>query len=772
MHTGTTGLAALKGAHGTKMLPLAFTAACVLFAAVPAPAQDAAAPPPPATQPAKAPSDLSLEQLFADYLHFVRMGAVREAEAFAAALMNRKPAATDLLQLADKYRNSRETLQTAIAGGSMANGAMQVLELIRAGEVERRKSADQITGAIAMLSGTPVQRTVGIERLRHAGEYAIPWMIATLSDAGKKDLHPFIERSLAAIGKPAVNPLVVALRSPRDAVCQSVMDALGELGYPQALPYLRRIATAPDRTEAVRNTAASAIARILARNPGTADLPPAEAFLALAEQYYADTPSLRPDPREELANVWYYRDDAVKPIAVPRRIFMEVMCMRSCESAIAMQPTTPMAVSLWSAANFRREAKLGMNVQSVDADPKALADATRPEGYPRSLYFARCFGARAALLTLARGIQDRDTAVTLGAATALDGIASANDLLGSEEARQATIQALRFPDLRTRITVALGLARSRPPAAFPGATEVVPVLASALDLRSRSVVLIADPDANSRRVLEELAGRAGATTIATPGVAEAMSRARAEATHIDLVVLATDAQDPDVPAALALLRKDPALELAPIMLAVKPGGTGVAIKAFEADPRVERLSLARTTDLNDEAVAALQAAFMDGWARGRAGRGLLPFSDEEALWLSLSAAEALRLIAVSGTSIFQFAAAEPALIRACSHPVEEMRIRAAAALAWSPTPAAQTAIATLALGPEGSDAQRITGMAILAESAKRFGKRLPTDVAVTIAKVAMHEASLPIRTAASQALGALNTEPDLAIEILRTQSGN
>ncbi len=758
---------------GRRALSLRSTAmAClVALAGIPATAQQPA--PPAESRPVQVPGDLSLEQVFADYLHFARMGAFTKAQAYAAALLARpdcKP--ENLLPLADKYRNSRETLLMIISGSSIGESAGKILNVIREGEILRRKSPEQITNAIGLLAGTPTQREVGLDRLRYAGEYAVPGMVAWLADPEKKDLYPYIERTLPRIGKPAVNPLVIALRTRNDAVRQTLMDALAELGYPQALPYLKQIEQDPKQPKIVRETATRSIAKILAANPGTADLPVDQAFLSLAEQYYADAPSLRPDEREELANVWYFRNAQLTAVAVPRQIFDQVMCMRCCQDALSAQPELPEATALWLAANFRREAKLGMDVQSVASDEKGLADATRPENYPRSLYFARCFGPRNVLLTLRRGVKDRDTAVTLGSVTALDGIASAGELLGTPEARQTMMETLTFPDVLVRINAALALAGAQPPQDFSGATEVVPILASALDLRGRPTVLVADANAGSRRLLEEAAARANANVIAAANVTEAITRARREATDVDLIVLATDLESPDVFGAIQQIRKDNRLELSPIVLAVAPGGMGTAIKAAAADPRIERIPISKVSGLSDEELAQFNDAFTRAWTRARLNCGRRPISDEQALGLSLAAADALGLIAMSGTSVFQFSAAEAALIRACSHPVEAMRLKAATVLAWSKSPAAQAAIARLALDTNAGEAQRIRAFAILADSAKRFGRLLAPEQMNTLTQQALHETALTIRTAASQALGALNVNGDLAPGIIREQSAN
>lgn len=709
----------------------------------------------------------TLEQVFTDYLHFARMGMFDEAGAFGKALLARPDCKPDaMLNLSERYRNSIATLQLLVDGTSLADSAAKILEIIHAGAVEKRKNPEQITQSIALLAGDPTQRMVGMDRLKEAGEYAVPWLVDYLGDPAKRESYPYAERALPQLGRPAINPLVESLRTDKDALRQTLIDALGEMSYPQAMPYLRRIADDAKASDAVRKTATEAIARILGRNPDVRDLPAPQAFVRLATLYYYNTPSLRADPREELANVWFYKGEKLAYTPVPRAIFNEVQCMRCCEQALALQPDLDDAVALWLAANFRREAILGMDVRSVASDDKALADATRPKDYPRSVYFAMILGPRYSHMTLARGIHDRDVPVALGAVTALSGTASASELVGPEDVKQALTLALKFPDALVRINAALALARSLPKADFTGSRTVVPILASALDLRGRMNVLIADPGDESRLLLEGLARKQNAAVASAATFTEAINRARKEMTQVDLVILASDIEKPDVLEALAKIQKDDLLELAPVLLAVKPDGRAVAEAVASTDDRVVRLPIPKAAGLTDAELETMGQVFAEATERAQRTYRRRPIGEDEAVHLAAEAADALRLIAVSGTKLFDFGIAEEALIRTCSHPDEDMRLTAASALAWAGTSSAQSAIAKLALDKGGSKEQRIAALGILSESAKRFGRLLTDDLVAELTSQALREPDLEIRTAAGQALGALSLGGGEAAEII------
>src|SRR3990170_197819 len=162
----------------------------------------------------------------------------------------------------------------------------------------------------------------------------------------------------------------------------------------------------------LRGAAVEAVGRIAANNPGTSPgVSAVEAFVQLAEAYYANRPAVRADPRDEEANVWYWRDNFLTPVAVPQLIFDELMCMRCCQEALRLAPETGEAVSLWLAANFRREAQLEMDPTAETEDPRAGLDRTRPANFPRAIYFARSAGPKYNLQVLERAVRDRDSAV-------------------------------------------------------------------------------------------------------------------------------------------------------------------------------------------------------------------------------------------------------------------------------------------------------------------------------------------------------------------------
>lgn len=761
----TVGLGAL--AAWLPAIVLVFSAAGIYSAALAQstpPASPAAAPPaaaPATPAPAAAAESGTVEELFADFLHYARMGQFTRADAFAKALLEHPDMTpVKLLDASVKQRDSLRTLQTIIENSTISERAARVLELIGQGEFEKRQAPERIKANIEQLGGDPQQEFYAIKHLAESGEYAVPFMIATLLDDTKKNLHPRVASALPKIGKAALNPLVMALQlDPRyESVRITVIKALGEIGYPQAVPYLRRLMADPSTGETTRSAAEAAIARveqISGRSyAGKAD----DQLFELADKYYNEDDSVKADPRLPRANVWYWNADvqSVQATIVQQPLFGPIMAMRCCEESVKLTNDRADALALWLAANIRREGRLGLNVESGDPEQKAAEpDPTKAENFPRALYFTQAAGPRYAHLVLERAVKDQDAPVALGAIEALRLTAGEVSLIGTEDFKQPLVEALQFPNLVVRVRAALALGAALPKSQFAGSQNVMPVLAGALGQTGKRQFLVVDADeANRNRVSGELRGDGEA--IGEAGFFKGLNRARVEFTNLSAIYVASDIADPDLAAAVRALRGEFAYAKIPVVILVRGGQSVVADGIAKGDTYVETID-----------------AVMDGAAlRERferiAGRtAQTPLDANLALSMALQSAETLRRIAVDGRTVHDFGLAEPALIGALSSSSEELQVKAASVLALATTETAQRSIAHLALDEKNTKTLRLAAFASLSESAKNNGNLVEDAQVAALVQIARDDEDLVIRTSASEALGALNLASNRASEIVR-----
>ncbi len=667
-----------------------------------------------------------------------------------------------ILSYANKDNESVDTLIILIRHSTIGETAARVLALIEQGEFELRKDPGRIKSSIKKLGGDPQEEYLATKRLADSGEYAIMWMVRTLQDHGQKALWPRLLTALPKIGKGAVTPLCIALAIDNDDIRQNLIHALGEIGYPHAVPYLHKLIVDEQSPEGTKTAAAAAIERIFSITGRPFAGSASDRFFWLAERYYEEVESVRADARIDQANVWYW-DSAAKELTatvVPQRIFGAVMGMRCCEEALRLENDKADAIALWLAANIRREARLGMNTESGDPDETGVSDDTRPANFPRALYFSQAAGPRYAHLVLARAMADLDAQVALGAIEALRVTAGETSLIGTEDYKQPLVTALQFPDPVVRIRAALALGAALPKTRFADSQYVIPVLADALTLTGAREYLVIDPnEANLNRVTGAL--RAADThVIGETTFFKAINRARVEFKTLSGVFIATNVADPDLVTALAELRAEFMYAKVPVVLMMNPEQFVLAEEVTAHDAFTEMV------DANVDGAALSERLAL---VAERAGQ--TPIDAGLALSMALQSAETFRRIAVDGQTVYPFGEGEPALIGALSSTSEQLQINAASVLALARTETAQRSIAHVAMDENNTTTLRIAAFASLAESAKNNGLLLEDHQIAELVRIARDEPDLTIRTAASQALGAVNLESNRASDILRSYYG-
>ncbi len=716
--------------------------------------------------PSDVTADATVEELFTDFLHYARLGQFTASAAHAKALLAHPDLDPVLvMELANRDREAIDTLRIIIRNAkdlAFVEAATRVMELIERGAFMRRQDAERIQANIELLIGTPQQEAMATRHLADAGEYAVPLMVKALLNRQDPVMRAGILRALPHIRKPAVNPLVVALNVEDNNIRQDLIEALGKIGYPQAIPYLRKAQANPKAFPETQKAAADAVSRIENKTgrafPGATD----ELFFQLAERYYDEDEDVRADPRLDEANVWYWEpvDQALKAVVVPRRIFGQVMAMRCSEEAMLVRNDHADAIGLWLAANIQREDHLDLDVESGDPAEPGQQDATRPAIFPRALYFTQAAGPRYAHRVLARAVRNNDSAVALGAIQALRTTAGESSLIGAEDFKQPLAQCLRFPDLVVRIKAALALGSALPKTGFQDAQFVVPVLAQTLTQTGRQQVIVVDAEGDNGNRVTAVLKTGDRDVITDTSFFRALDRARAEFQMVSAVFVSTDVADPGVAEAVRDLRGEFAFAKTPVVLLVKKGQSVAAEDIARKDYYVERVDASA-------ADAAIEAALER--ARGRAGHS--PLQPEAALRLALQAAETLRRIAVDGRTVFNVSDAAPALISVLSGSDEQLQKTAASVLALIPAPAAQRAIAHVALDDKRTKTLRGAAFGSLAESARANGNLLEDAQTGQLVRIVLEDPDLVIRTAATDALGALNLTTDEASKIIRNYYG-
>jgi len=411
----------------------------------------------------------TLEDNWNDFLHYTKIGRFDLAKGYAQAVLDSNPDPVELLALSEANRAGVAILVRVVdlaPDAELVDVSRKVLAIIEQGKFIRRSDPKIIIEEVKRLTGTERGWRTGVKRLRNAGEYSIPFMLDAIVDASRKDEWENIKRALPEIGRDGIRPLVAALQSDDTALKAEIIKALGGIGYPQSLGYLKYVME-QDSSAELRSMAAQSIRRI---DPEALNIPAAPLFYRLAESYYYHAESLQPSEDADFANIWFW-DIVGKRLLrekVDRSHFNELMAMRVCEWSLKADPSFGWAIGLWQAAYFKAES------------PGVPMPNYFGPGHADAMTYATTAGPEYLHQALGRAIKDRNAYVALGAIEALATTAGEKSLLFRIGTAQPLVFALSFNDRPVKYSAAIAIAAAGPVARFPESKLVVDNLAQAL----------------------------------------------------------------------------------------------------------------------------------------------------------------------------------------------------------------------------------------------------------------------------------------------------
>ncbi len=411
----------------------------------------------------------TLEGNYNDLLHYLNIGRFDMAKGYAQAILDSNAAPLDLFALADGnpqgyaliVKAKESSTDTALAGL-----CGKVVDIIEQGRFIRRSDPKVILDEIARLSGTSRGRLNAIKHLQNAGEYAIMYMLDVLGDDAHKAEWPDISSALGQMSKEAIRPLTAALQTNNVGVKSEIIRALGKIGYPQSLPYLKYVAE-KDSSAELKALAEESIKKI---DPAALKVPAAQLCYRLGEDYYYHAESLAPSADANFANIWFWdaKNARLDSERVDKRYFNELMAMRSCEWALKADENFGQAIGLWIAAFFKAE--------SYDVAMPGYFGA----GHANAMTYATTAGPEYLHQALARAIKDKDAQVALGVVEALSTTAGESSLFFRVGTSQPLAEALSFDSKAVKFSAAIAIAAAGPKQAFPQSKLVVANLAEAL----------------------------------------------------------------------------------------------------------------------------------------------------------------------------------------------------------------------------------------------------------------------------------------------------
>jgi len=691
--------------------------------------------------------DGKLADLWENLIHYIRIGQEEAAPSFAKALLDAGASPTELYRLSVETPGSLATLARGRNLKGMKDLVSQLLKIVEEGYRTERSDPDQIKESIALLAGSQRAYLRGRGRLIVSGEYAVPQLLRKLEEPTVTNiLREKIMVVLPMLGKDAVLPLSAAMATKNPQLRQVIANTLGRIEYPHAAPALKELYDRKDLQPATRRIVRAALVACAGGDTKILDKPVAQLYYELALRFYYRAESLAPDERSDQANVWYYDEDLQGLIhkPVPRQIFCDIYAMRTARRTLAHDPKFYPAVSLWLAANLKREIDL----------PDGATDPTRTPAEPPAKFYVLAAGSKYQQDILARALHDRDWMVAVRTIEALGGTAGAESLVQPVVGgAQPLVEALSSSNRVVRYWAAVSLATALPKKRFPGHELVLPILNGAMRQTGQKTALVIAQNQERRNELKAAMRAMGyeVTDFAEP--TKGLTSARSSG-DVDVAILS---DDPDPMVGAGMIRRDPLLATLPIVITAQTERFQAMAKS---DPRIRLVPpAAKGQDLSDAVTAVVQAS---------AGA---PLTAEDATAWAVRAADAVRKIGLTQNTVYDVTRCRGALIAAVGDSRKEVKVAASHALATLPGPHAQRAIAKLAVDSTADDAVRVEALHALTESVRKYGNSLADEHAQAIVDI-VAKGSGEVRMAAAQLLGSLSLPSEMVKQLIVDHGGN
>jgi len=632
-----------------------------------------------------------------DFVHYSRIAKVDLAAGWGQRLLQSGLTNAELAKLVDEGEIALERFEAAIARNLMVPEleaiSADIARRVELGRLDLARDMQRIDQAIGMLAGTQRERLLARSRLQAAGEYAVSALLRQITEGRDERLKLACQNMLRDVGRQAVTPLCEALPHVDPLSQRIVCEIVGDIGYPHAAPYLRELSADPSADGPVREAAARAL-----RLVGGVEADLSVLYGNLGYMYYDELGSLIAYPYEEMNNIWAYDwSVGLVPEPVPTVIYNEIMAMRMAAKALELDPANRPALSLFVAANLKRENDL----PAGRTDPVFGEAAYSPE------FYATVFGAQVCLDVLGLAIDTKDTPLVRDAITALSQTTGGSNLFSPGEGRQPLLEAVSYPDRRVQYEAALTLARALPQQRFRDDFRVVPLLASAVRTAGQSfAMVIADNEENRRQAVINLENL-DFTVVGAEGSISALSGAIGAAPGVDLVLVRYDKPDA-VRQAVEDLRDVAKTAAAPVLVLAPSVDVPELARDYHGNPRV---SVSRP-GISDEAFAAVIDELLQRAVGGR-------MTEARAEAYAIESLAALRDIAISGSPAYDIVDAQPALLDALDARSGGTRLLVADILAMIGTATSQQKLFDAALA--ASEAEQVDLLERVAASVKRFG---------------------------------------------------
>jgi len=476
---------------------------------------------------------------FQEGVTLLRLGQKEEALAKFQEVIDADPSDEDALKI---YRSVDGDVWVMLLStdGGIREIAQKLVVRARLGKPERSRdeaAIDPLVAAACSREGSYESRRDAIQKLvENHGEFAVPALVKRLADADDAEGQVNAVYALRQIGKPAVLPLAVALRSPNTQVRLNAAKALTEIGDARAVPAMAWLAQ-NESQDAVRQVGASFVQKHGAKGSAS------QLFAAQAKEFLGGAIA----PADQSDVVWDLAGDGLVARDVPAGLYSFELARASAFLAVVTDPASMDARKLL--------------VECCLAEAKAVEgdDALKLECQLHAL----AGGSPAILAALDASVEGGMGTVDPGS---IEGLAKAENQ--DAAAVQEMVKSLSSTDGRISYAAATALVALGNGKETPALPKVVDTLALAVGEEAVRLVQVIDNGADTARAATEAATRRGnrvwVDTSARSGIPALLRNP-----NLDVLVINEILPDGKTEDVIGIVRKDGRMDNVKVLVVAK-----------------------------------------------------------------------------------------------------------------------------------------------------------------------------------------------------------
>ncbi len=601
--------------------------------------------------------------------------------------------------------------------------ARRLMGLAEMGRAERKNDGAAIKAQLDLLrsensmESRKARNTLAAEH----GEYAVAYMLPTLGDQGSDDRRVLYMHTLTEMDSDVVIPLIEALNSPDAFLKRNVALVLGYIGDSRAGGMLAHLAKS-DTDGGVRSAASTALAKCKSSGDALTDfLKAGEAYAlrqgnVLSAHQYSDV-------------VWSWTEKGLASMPVARAVYGDELSKKNYDRALAVDSNSMVARAGLARAYAAENAKLAA-MAAAGADVSSMAALTDSNAIGMGL-----IGAEAIDHALSTAVRNSDH--TAGRALIHALAAMPNGPTGG------LMAALGSKDgaMRSEAAVALGDMAVRARSGADG--RVVAMLGEAVGREVVRTAFVIEANADIRQGAQAQAEKLGFASMGADRGANALALLH-RVPGVDAVIVSDSLPDLTTFQVIADLRAEPRFEKTPIFV-------------LSANPD-------QAKELFGDSVSGVIANAGD-MAEVATAVGALTGDRAEADQLATKAAVTLGSIAAAGGSISE---AIPGLISTLAKREDGVSTASMATLALVGDSTHVSSLVAVLADASRSDAARTSAAHALAGVFARGAAASSEDMTAVFHAAVNAEGSAAVRTSAARAVGAMQLQPDVRAEMLRS----